>query len=149
MTTMVSGMEQAALVIAEEIQVEASLETTFASLLVQLGRQNETPDGKPLPMILEARPGGRWFRDLGGDNGHFWAVVQAIKRPGLLELCGPLFLSAPVMSNIQYRLTPVEGGTLITFRHSALGFVPDEVRQNLGNGWHALHARVQRVAERT
>jgi hypothetical protein len=49
---------------------------------------------------------------------------------------------------LQYRLTPVDGGTLITFRHSALGFVPDEVRQNLGNGWHALHARVQRVAER-
>ena len=31
--------------------------------------------------------------------------------------------------------------------HSALGFVPDEIRQNLGNGWHALHARIQRVAE--
>jgi uncharacterized protein YndB with AHSA1/START domain len=99
-------------------------------------------------MKIEPWPGGRWFRDLGDDNGHFWAVVQAIKRPNLLELCGPLFLSAPVMSNLQYRLTPVDGGTLITFRHSALGFVPDEVRQNLGNGWHALHARVQRVAER-
>ena len=69
------------MVISEEIYVEASLETTFASLLVQMGRQNETPDGKPLPMILEPRPGGRWYRDLGGDNGHLWGFVQSIKRP--------------------------------------------------------------------
>jgi uncharacterized protein YndB with AHSA1/START domain len=99
-------------------------------------------------MKIEAWPGGRWFRDLGGDDGHYWGVVQAIRRPTLLEICGPLFLSAPVMSNLQYRLTKVDGGTLITFRHSALGFVPDEVRQNLGTGWSVLHERVRRVAER-
>jgi hypothetical protein len=142
------SLEQLTLTVTEQIQVRAPLDTTFDTLLEQIGPANETPYGEKLPMKIEPWPGGRWFRDLGGDNGHFWAVVQAIKRPGLLELCGPLFLSAPVMSNLQYRLTPIDGGTLITFRHSALGFVPDEVRQNLGNGWHALHARVQRVAER-
>jgi uncharacterized protein YndB with AHSA1/START domain len=99
-------------------------------------------------MKIEPWPGGRWFRDLGDDNGHFWGVVQAIKRPTLLEICGPLFFSAPVVSNLQYRLTSVDGGTLITFRHSALGFVTDDVRRNLGKGWNALHARVQRVAGR-
>jgi hypothetical protein len=142
------SLEQLTLTVTEQIQVRATLDTTFDTLLEQMGPFNETPYGEKLPMKIEPWPGGRWFRDLGDDNGHFWAVVQAIKRPNLLELCGPLFLSAPVMSNLQYRLTPVDGGTLITFRHSALGFVPDEVRQNLGNGWHALHARVQRVAER-
>ena len=73
--------------------MQASIETTFASLVTQLGRQNETPDGKPMPMILETKPGGRWYRDLGGDNGHLWGFVQSIKRPSLLEIWGPLFMS--------------------------------------------------------
>ena len=29
------------------------------------------------------------------DNGHFWGHVQAIKRPTLLEITGPLFMSSP------------------------------------------------------
>jgi uncharacterized protein YndB with AHSA1/START domain len=142
------SLEQLTLTVNEEIHVRAPLETTFQTLLEEMGPHNETPYGDKLPMTIEPWPGGRWFRDLGGDNGHYWGVVQAIKRPSLLEICGPLFFSAPVMSNLQYRLSAVEGGTLITFRHSALGFVPDEVRKNLGTGWRALHARVQRVAER-
>ena len=35
------------------------------------------------------------------------------------------------VSNVQYRLKEVDGGTLITFRHSALGFVPDDYQQGL------------------
>lgn len=135
--------------ITEEIHVRASLDATFSALLEQMGRGNETPDGKPLPMIIEPRPGGRWFRDLGDDNGHFWGVVQAIKRPTLLEITGPLFMSAPVMSNVQYRLKEVDGGTLIAFRHSAFGFVPDEVRNGMSTGWTYLHGRVRARAEGT
>ena len=30
----------------------------------------------PIPMILEAWPGGRWYRDLGDNNGHFWATCR-------------------------------------------------------------------------
>ena len=139
------SLEQLTLTVTEEIHVRASLETTFATLLEEMGPHNENPSG-PMPMTLEPWPGGRWFRDLGNNNGHFWGVVQAIKRPSLLEISGPLFFSSPVVSNLQYRLAPVDGGTLITFRHTALGFVPDDVRKNLGSGWNALHARVQRLA---
>jgi len=142
-------VENLTLDITQEIHVGASLEATFEALLEQMGPGNETPEGMPLPMTIEPRPGGRWFRDLGGDNGHFWGHVQAIKRPALLEITGPLFLSLPVISNVQYRLTEVEGGTLITFRHSALGFVPDDVRRGTGRGWTALHERVRTRAERT
>ena len=142
-------VENLTLNITQEIRVQASLDATFDALLEQMGPGNETPEGMPLPMTIEPRPGGRWFRDLGGDNGHFWGHVQAIKRPTLLEITGPLFLSLPVISNIQYRLTKVEGGTLITFRHSALGFVPDDFRNGMGVGWTALHERVRTRAERT
>jgi hypothetical protein len=133
--------------ITEEIEVRAPRDATFAALLEQMGPGNETPDGTPLPMIIEPRPGGRWFRDLGGDNGHFWGHVQAIKRPALLEITGPLFMSYPVISNVQYRLTEVSGGTLITFRHSAFGFIPDEFRDGMPRGWTPLLERVRRQAE--
>ena len=141
------SLEHLTLTITEETQIQASLETTFETLLEEMGPHNETPYGEKLPMKIEPWPGGRWFRDLGSDNGHFWGVVQAIKRPTLLEIWGPLFMSAPVVSNMQYRLTPVDGGTLVTFRHSALGFVPDDVRKNVGAGWGVLHERVKRIAE--
>ena len=140
------SLEQLTLTVNEDIHVRASLETTFETLLEQMGPYNETPTGEKLPMKIEPWPGGRWFRDLGGDNGHHWGVVQSIKRPTLLEIWGPMFMSAPVISNLQYRLTPADGGTLITFRHSALGFVPDEIRKNVGRGWSVLHERVRRIA---
>ena len=133
--------------ITQETRVRASLEATFEALLQQIGPENETPDGTPLPMVLEPRPGGRWFRDLGNDDGHFWGHVQAIKRPTLLEVVGPLFMSYPVVSNVQYRLAQVEGGTVISFRHTALGFVPDDIRDGLSRGWIPLLERGRRQAE--
>jgi hypothetical protein len=140
-------LDNLALDLAEEIHVQAPLDATFEALLEQMGPGNEGPGGVPMPMVIEARPGGRWFRDLGGNDGHFWGLVQAIKRPTLLEITGPLFMSMPVVSNVQYRLKEVEGGTLIAFRHSALGFIPEDLRQGLTHGWVALHERIRKQAE--
>jgi hypothetical protein len=147
MTLTDSALDNLTLNLTQEIHVRASLAATFDSVLEQMGPANETPDGKPLPMILEAWPGGRWFRDLGDGNGHFWGHVQAIKRSTLLEITGPLMMSAPVMSNVQYRLREVEGGTLVVFRHSALGFIPDEHKAGLSQGWTPLLDRIRKQAE--
>lgn len=133
--------------ITEEILVRATPEKTFASLVAHMGRLNETPDGKPLPMVIEPRPGGRWYRDLGGDNGHLWGFVQSVKRPVLLEIWGPLFMSTAATSNLMYRLKEVEGGTLMTFTHTLVGPFPEDHRPQLKNGWAALHARVRAAAE--
>jgi hypothetical protein len=133
--------------ITEEIQVKAGLEDTFAALLEQMAEGNSLPDGTPMPMKIEARPGGRWYRDLGDDNGHFWGNVQAIKRPTLLEICGPLFMSYAAVSNLQYRLSKVDGGTLIKFQHIALGLIPDEHREGMGKGWKHIHEKVRQRAE--
>src|SRR6185295_11104129 len=140
-------VENLTLNITQEIRVQASLEAAFDALLEQMGPGNETPEGMPMPMTIEPRPGGRWFRDLGSDNGHFWGHVQAIKRPTLLEITGPLFMSYPVVSNVQYRLSEADGGTLITFRHTALGFVLEEHREGLSMGWKPLLEGVRRRAE--
>jgi len=146
-TLTASTLENLSLNLTHDIHVRASLDATFDALLEQIGPANATPDGTALPMTIEARPGGRWFRDLGHDNGHFWGHVQAIKRPTLLEITGPLFMSAPVVSNVQYRLKEIDGGTLITFRHSAFGFVPDDVREGLARGWTPLLERIRKQAE--
>jgi hypothetical protein len=139
--------EDLTLNITEEIYVRASLEATFAALLEQLGPHNEVPNVGAMPMKLEPWPGGRWFRDLGDNNGHFWAHVQAIKRPTLLEFAGPLFMSYPVISNVQYRLTQKDGGTLISFHHTALGFIPDDNRAGTSKGWAHINECVRKRAE--
>jgi hypothetical protein len=148
MVAVAPAIENLTLSIKQDIHVRSSLTKTFAALLEQMGPANERHDGTAMPMTLEPWPGGRWFRDLGDSNGHFWGQVQAIKRPTLLEITGPLFMSCPVVSNLQYRLTEVEGGTLITFQHTALGLIPDGYREGTLQGWTHLHEAVRKRAER-
>ena len=147
MSTTAPALENQTFTITEEINVRASLEQTFDSLIAQMGRLNESPDGTPLPMVLEPHPGGRWYRELGGDNGHLWGFVQSIKRHTLLEIWGPLFMSTGATSNLMYRLSETPEGTLISFRHTVVGPFPEEHRPRMGSGWAALHARVRKAAE--
>src|ERR1700723_1650738 len=146
MISTATKIEDLTLSITEEIHVRAPLEITFAALLEQLGPYNQVAENRPLPMKLEAWPGGRWYRDLGDNNGHFWGSVQAIKRPTLLEIPGPLFMSLAAVSNLQYRLSEADGGTLITFRHHSFGLVLEEYR-NVKNGWGRLHELLRQRAE--
>jgi len=143
----VTALDNLTLDLTEEIRIHASLDATFEALLEEMGPHNTGIGGVPMPMVIEARPGGRWYRDLGDDNGHFWGHVQAIKRPTLLEITGPLMMSFAVCSNMQYRLKDVEGGTLITFRHTALGLFPPGYRDALSQGWRGIFERVQKRAE--
>jgi Activator of Hsp90 ATPase homolog 1-like protein len=142
----IPAIESLTLIVTQEIHVKASLEITFAALLEQIGPENETPEQK-MPMKLEPWPGGRWFRDLGNDNGHFWGHVQAIKRPTLLEITGPLFMSDAVLSNLQYRLTEEAGGTLIKFHHKAFGVIQEQHRRGVEKGWGNINDRIKARAE--
>jgi hypothetical protein len=148
MTTIAPVLDNLSLDITEEIQVRSSVTATFAALLEELGPSNEGKDRAPMPMVLEAWPGGRWFRDLGDNSGHHWGHVQAIKRPTLLEIAGPLMMSFAVASNLQYRLKEIDGGTLITLRHTAFGLFPEGYREALSQGWPMLFDRVRRRTEK-
>lgn len=141
-------IEDCTLEIRQEIRVKASIEVTFESLLEQIGPANERHDGTPMPMKIEAWPGGRWFRDLGNGNGHLWGHVQAIKKPTLLEFCGPMFASYPFNSNVQYRLTEEGNETVIKFQHLAFGFVDDEQKSGINEGWGSMIGRVKKAAEK-
>jgi hypothetical protein len=69
------SIENLTLNVTQEIHVSAPLDVTFAALLEQLGPENEVMEGTPMPMKIEPWPGGRWYRDLGDGNGHFWGHV--------------------------------------------------------------------------
>ena len=143
----IPGIENLSLIITQEIHVQASLETTFEALLEQIGPENESERGK-MPMKIEPWPGGRWYRDLGENNGHLWGHVQAIKRPTLLEITGPLFMSYGVVSNLQYRLREENGETVIRFHHKAFGLIEDEHRRGVMPGWTNVNTRIKERAER-
>ncbi len=156
MNVMSSELESLQLSVTLETRVNAPIETTFQAVLDQLSAFFETPEGVSLSMKLEPWPGGRWYRDLGDNNGHFWGNVQAIKRPTLLEISGPLFASSPLFSNLQYRLSEIPEGTLITLRHTALGFVMEgeEIvaagpahKDKITLGWKHTLERVRQQAE--
>jgi uncharacterized protein YndB with AHSA1/START domain len=148
MTAVAPEIDDMTLTITEETHVRAPIAATFAALLEEMGPSNEGRPGTPMPMTLEAWPGGRWFRDLGNDNGHCWGHVQAIKRPTLLEIAGPLMMSFAVSSNLQYRLKEVDGGTSITLTHTALGLFPEGYREQLSQGWPHLLERIRRRVEK-
>jgi len=136
--------------ITREIEIAAPIEIAFEAMLEEIGPGGEMPGGKPFPMIVEAWPGGRWYRDLGDNAGHLWGHVQVIKPPTLLELYGPMFMSFPGLNHIQYRLTADadSGGTRLKFTHRAMGPIPDEVREGVGHGWDYGLNRIAEIAAR-
>src|SRR5690349_14225017 len=88
------------LLIEKEILIAAPLEIAWEAMLEEIGPASQIPSGQPMPMVLEPWPGGRWFRDLGNNAGHFWGHVQVIKPPALLEITGPMFMSYPAMNHV-------------------------------------------------
>jgi uncharacterized protein YndB with AHSA1/START domain len=134
--------------ITQEITIEAPPEVVFESILAELGPGSEMPDGTAFPMKIEPWPGGRWFRDLGANKGHLWGHVQVIKPPTLLEICGPMFMSYPVASHVQYRVTPTTGGATLALNHRAMGMIPDDHMEGVNEGWAHGLKRVREIAMR-
>jgi uncharacterized protein YndB with AHSA1/START domain len=140
--TVIEGVLQAFEIVKEE-EIAAPIEIVFETILEQMGPMNSTPE-KPMPMVLEARPGGR-YRDLGNNTGHYWGAVQAIRAPSLLEISGPLFMSTPAISNLQYRLTEENGVTRMRFLHRAMGWIGENDR-GVDEGWSQLIGRIVTAA---
>jgi uncharacterized protein YndB with AHSA1/START domain len=105
-----------------------------------------------MSMKIEPWPGGRWYRDLGNNAGHFWGHIQAIKPPSLLEICGPLFMSYAAISNVQYRLSEENGVTRLKFAHRAMGLIPPEQvdgPRGVNTGWTYMLSKIRERAERS
>ncbi|MBX3368281.1 MAG: SRPBCC domain-containing protein [Phycisphaeraceae bacterium] len=138
--------------IEQEIEINAGVEDVYASILALLGPESEMPDGSKYPMVFEAWPGGRWYRDLGKNTGHFWGHVQVIKPPPhpkpLIEIAGPLFMSYPAISHVQYRILPDGGRCILRLTHRAMGLIDPEHAQGVHEGWAYELSKIKEKAER-
>ncbi len=133
--------------VSQSIEIKAAIGDSYRSLIRRLTDESSTLDNKPMPMVLEEWPGGRWFRDLGTGQGHLWGFVQVIKPPTLIEIQGPMFMSYPVAGHIQFRLTQIAGGTELFLRHRVLGLVEADHRTGVRDGWDHLLKGVKQLAE--
>jgi uncharacterized protein YndB with AHSA1/START domain len=137
-----------ALEIREEIEIAAPIAIAFQAVLDELGPEAQMPGGQSLSMKLEPWPGGRWYRDLGNNAGHFWGHVQVIKPPTLLEITGPTAMSYAAVNHVQYRLKEEGGRTRLTFVHRAMGLIPPEHRDGMPEGWSQWLVQIRQRAER-
>ena len=135
------------LCILKETLIAAPIEIAFEAVLKELGPASEEPGGKPMPMVIEPWPGGRWYRDLGNHAGHLWGHVQVIKPPMLLEICGSMFMSYACVNHLQYRLIAEGDGTRLKLTHRAVGQISAEHQAGVTEGWsHALNL-IRHIAE--
>ena len=137
--------------IVKEEEIAAPMDVVFETILEQMGPLNEREAGESMPMTLEAWPGGRWYRDLGDGAGHWWGTVQAIKAPSLIEIHGPLFMSYPAASNVQYRLKEENGVTKLKFTHRAMAWIAfdpqiEEQLSNVERGWGMMVERIAKAS---
>jgi uncharacterized protein YndB with AHSA1/START domain len=146
MTMTDTAPEIKTLEITKEQRIDAPIEVVFETILEEIGPNNLGGQNNPMPMKLEAWPGGRWYRDLGNNAGHFWGNVQVIKPPTLLELCGPMFMSYPGVNHIAYRLKAEGKSTLLSFTHRAVGLLVDEHMKGVRMGWSQILERIAKAA---
>ncbi len=144
----IQTLDQTILSFEQEIDIEATPEAVFEGMVRRLTFDHHGgPDGPPMPMELERRPGGRWFRNLGDDQGHLWGFVQSYRPPSLLELFGPMFMSYPVVGHLIIRFHAQEGGTRLNFRYGAFGLLQEDHRVGLKAGFGSLVQEVKADVE--
>src|SRR5262245_5834340 len=134
--------------IRKEIEIAAPIELAWEAVLDEAGPEGQMPNGRSLQLKIEPWPGGRWYRDLGDNAGHLWGHVQVIKPPALLEICGPLMMSYPVVNHVQYRLKAEGTGTRLTIHHRAMGLIIPEHRDGMPEGWEHGLQHIRQIAEK-
>ena len=96
-------LEDLTLDVEQQIDIKAATGKVFPAVLERFGKKNTRPEWGILELQIEAKPGGRWYRDRGNGIGHLWGFVQVIKPPNLLELSGPMFMSYPARTTLKSR----------------------------------------------
>ena len=135
---------ESALFVERDILISAPAAVVWDALLEDLDGFSDH-NGKSMNFKLEAWPGGRWFRDLAPNVGHFWGHVQVIKPATLLEISGPMMMSFPAINHVAWRLTDENGSTRLRITHRAMGEIKSDMARGFGDGWQASLDRVQRI----
>jgi hypothetical protein len=131
-------LEDMTLDVEQFVEVKAPIGDVYKGVLHRLGEGNTNGNGESMQMILEQWAGGRWLRDRGNGIGHLWGHVQVLKPPVLLELSGPMFMSYPALNHLEVKLAEIPGGTKLTLRHRAIGFIDPKHREGVSHGWQHM-----------
>ena len=120
MSTVEAPSEIQTLHVRKEIQIAAPIDIVFETVLENQGPfANEPVLGK----------------------------LVITKPPKLLEITGPMMMSYPVASHVQYRLTEEAGGTKLVLLHQAIGLITQEHLEGVQQGWGDIVAGVKSAAE--
>ena len=142
------NLDQAIVEFSQEIDIDAPPADVYEGMLRHLTESHTGgPGAPPLPLELERRPGGRWFRNLGDETGHVWGIVQSYRPPTLLEIFGPMFMSYPVSGHLIVRFAEAGEGTRVSFRYSAFGLIQEDHRAGLQTGFATLLAGLKKNLE--
>jgi hypothetical protein len=133
--------------IRKSTSIAAPQSIVWETMIEQITGGMDAMMESPMKLRLEPWPGGRYFRDLGDNTGHLWGHVQVIKPPKLLEITGPLFMSAPAINHIAYRLTPTGDSCELTLVHRGFGWIDPEHRKGVNEGWQDEIDRIKKAAE--
>jgi hypothetical protein len=74
--------------------------------------------------------------------------VQVVKPPKLLELNGPLFMSYPAISHVQYRLLEEGAKTRLKLTHRAIGLIDPDHAKGVHTGWQDVIDQIVEIATR-
>ncbi len=137
-------LDQTTVEFTQEIDIAAPQAEVFEGMIHRLTEGHTGgADAPRLPLTMERKPGGRWFRDLGADTGHLWGFVQSYRPPTLLELYGPMFMSYPVSGHMIIRFEAIGEGTRLLFQYSAFGLLEDSHRTGIKKGFASMLAAMQ------
>jgi len=88
---------------------------------------------------LELRGGGALLETGADGTQVVWGFVSGFTPGSYLELEGSCGMAWPCFGNWSYTLNDnTVGGTLVKFRHTALGLFPPAQQENYGKGWDDL-----------
>ena len=132
------NLDEMTLDVEQNVEIKGAIDDVFKSVLKNLGEGNKREDGESMQMKLEEWAGGRWFRDRGEGIQHLWGHVEVIKPSTLIEISGPMFMSYPAINHLEVKLAEIEGGTKVTLRHRAIGFLDPQHREGVKYGWKEL-----------
>ncbi|HEX2892202.1 SRPBCC family protein [Vineibacter terrae] len=127
----------------------------FATRMAQWWPKGGTIGKAPhADVIIEPRPGGRWFERDAEGNETQWGHVLAWEPPSRLLLAWQISTAwrydPSLLTEVELTFAPADGGTLVTLEHRHLErFGADAAAhaQRLGGGWPTRLAAFAHLAE--
>jgi uncharacterized protein YndB with AHSA1/START domain len=134
--------------VEQEVLIEAPRARVWAALMDPESWWKHRFDGPPCRLVLEARPGGRFYQAWPGEEGAVFGHVTFLKSPEVIRLSGPLGMTTPVSSVYEWRLEDLGEATMLKLSHRVVGLLDEEYAQNHEQGWRVLWEGLKALAER-